>query len=246
VTRPGCVRLKDKDAAWTVFAIDPIAAWLVGLARERPWVMPARLTAGCAAIGVLAAVAFASGREILGALLFQVSFLLDCMDGKLAGVRDTHGPLGAMADVAADIARLGLCATGLAVALTRDGRLVVDGVSYAAALVCLYLAARVAVATIAAARPALAMSEDARAPGYIEVRATPWSILRVAPRRSRLPGTTVDTEAIVFTLGPLLGLPVEALVAAIALDVAYAVAFGLRARYRARHEKRGGNVTMVP
>jgi phosphatidylglycerophosphate synthase len=245
MTRSGCVRLKEKDACWTVCVIDPIAGWLVGLARDRPWVVPARLTAGCAAVAVLAAVAFALGHEVLGALLFQASFLLDCMDGKLAATRDSHGPLGEMADVAADSARLGLCATGLAVALTRDGRLPVAGVSYAAALVCLYVGARVAVAAIAAARPPLAMSQDARRLGMIDVRATPWAILRAARRRSRLPGTTVDTEAIAFTIGPLLSLPVQAIAAAIALDVAYALAFGARAVYRARRDKRAHDVTVV-
>ena len=103
-----------------------------------------------------------------------------------------------------------------------------------------------AVAAIAAARPPLAMSEDARMLGRVELRATPLAILRAAPRRSRLPGTTVDTEALAFTLGPILALPLHALTLAIALDVTYAIAFGLRAIYRARRDKRGEDVTMVP
>ena len=88
------VPLKARDAIWTVTAIDPIAVPLVRLAgrsrasrrtasrwRRRSW---RSSPASRSALGELVA----------GALIYQVSFLLDCMDGKLAKQRAHDQPAG--------------------------------------------------------------------------------------------------------------------------------------------------------
>jgi phosphatidylglycerophosphate synthase len=214
--------------------VDPIAGWLVGLVRDRSLVTPGRLTLLAALVALLSAGCFGWGPTWAAALLFQLSFLLDCMDGKLAHARGTADPLGRVYDVAADAIRLTGCAAGLAVALTQSGHLRVDGVSYAGALVCLYLGIRVSAPAIAAARPPFAVSERGADPGLVLIEATPWQILRRARSRSVVPGTTVDTEAVAFTFGPLLGLPVVALLVAMALDLLYAVVFYARAVGRTR------------
>jgi phosphatidylglycerophosphate synthase len=232
VTAP--VPLKAADAVWTVFVIDPIAVPLVALARDRRAVTPDRLSAATALAALASAAAFASDRLWLGALLFQMSFLLDCMDGKLARVRGTASPAGALTDVAADALRLVACATGLAVALSRDGALTISGTTLAAALVCLYVGVRGGVAAIAQARPAEAVSERGRPRAEVTPRPTPLAVLRCAPRRVQTPGTTVDTEALAFTIGPLAGLPVAGLAVAVAVDLLYAVVFYVRASARTR------------
>jgi phosphatidylglycerophosphate synthase len=228
------VPLKSADAVWTVFVIDPLAVPLVSLVRDSRAVTPDRLSAGTALVALASAAAFASGRLWLGALLFQLSFLLDCMDGKLARVRGTRSAIGALTDVAADALRLAACATGLAVALSRDGALTVSGTSLAAALVCLYVGARVGVAAIAQARPAEGVSDRGRAGDDLLPRPTPLAVLRCAPRRAQTPGTSVDTEALAFTIGPLAGLPVAGLAIAVAVDLLYAVVFYVRASARTR------------
>ena len=228
------VPLKAADAVWTVFVIDPIAVPLVALARDSRAVTPDRLSAATALAALASAAAFASDLLWLGALLFQMSFLLDCMDGKLARVRGSTSPAGVLTDVAADALRLAACATGLAVALSRDGALTISGTSLAAALVCLYIGARVGVAAIAQARPADAVSDRGRAREDLTVRPTPLAVLRCAPRRAQTPGTTVDTEALAFTIGPLAGLPVAGLAVAVAVDLLYAVVLSARASARTR------------
>jgi phosphatidylglycerophosphate synthase len=226
------IPLKARDAWWTAFVIDPLAGWLVGLVRDVRAVTPDRLSAGTAVLALLAAIAFAADRLWLGALLFQLSFLLDCMDGKLARARGRGGSAGALTDVAADALRLAACATGLAVALSRSGALTVSGVSLGAALACLYVGVRTGVSAIAQARPAAAVSERGRAQTDLEVPPSPRAILRLAPRRAQPPGTSVDTEAVAFTIGPLLGLPVVGLAVAAAVDLLYAIVLYVRAARR--------------
>lgn len=228
------VPFKAKDACWTVTVIDPLAGWLVGLVRDRHVVTPNRVTAVATVLAVLAATAFAAERLALGAILFQLSFLLDCVDGKLAQAREQRDPLGAMIDLSADAVRVMVCATALAVALSHARELTVDGVSLSAALVCLFLGAHVAVDTVARSRPASGVSAEGRTRGYLWLPPRPVTILRHAPRRAVAPGSTVDTEALAFTLGPLLGVPVVALGVAVAFDLAWAAVFYARAVARRR------------
>jgi phosphatidylglycerophosphate synthase len=227
------IAVKRNDAWWTAFVIDPVAAPLAFALRDRPIVTPNRISAVSALVAVASAACFAAGALEGGALLFQLSFLLDCMDGKLAGLQGRTDPLGRMADVASDAVRVAFCSTGLAIALARNGEFVVDGIPLAAALVCLYVGVRTAVAAIAIARPAAGISAGGEH-GLLEVEPSPRALLRVAPRRASAPGTTVDTETIAFTIGPLLGVPIVALAIAIATDMAYSIIYVLRAVRRVR------------
>src|SRR3954451_18875249 len=73
---PLALPVKERDAVWTAYVIDPLAAPLVARVRGRRAVTPNRLTLASAVVAVGAAVAFALGPLLAGALLFQLSFLL--------------------------------------------------------------------------------------------------------------------------------------------------------------------------
>ena len=94
--------VKPLDAWWTVLVVDPVAARLVpplvGLRR----VTPTRVTAAAHLLGVVSAVLFVRGHLLAGAVVFEVRFLLDCIDGKLARVRGTSSVLGAELDALGD------------------------------------------------------------------------------------------------------------------------------------------------
>ena len=100
---------------------DPIAVPLVGRVLDRPSVTPNRLTAAAVAVGWAAAAAFAFGATVAGALLFQVSFAIDCMDGKLAASRGTSSRWGGWIDLVGD------ALTTIPCVLALIGRHVVDG-----------------------------------------------------------------------------------------------------------------------
>lgn len=94
--------LHPVDAWWTVLAIDPFAIRLVRLVRPMSWVTPMRLTLTAHALGVLTAVLFATGHLLAAAVLYEVRFLLDCMDGKLARSRGTTSAVGGFLDFVGD------------------------------------------------------------------------------------------------------------------------------------------------
>lgn len=107
---------KQRDAWWTVGLVDPLASRLVWLVQ--PWrsVTPNRLTTLAFAVGIVAAYCFWQadyGWLLLGALLFHLSFVLDCMDGKIARLNGTGSAFGSWLDYVLDRLRVAICAVGL-------------------------------------------------------------------------------------------------------------------------------------
>jgi phosphatidylglycerophosphate synthase len=112
---------KPADSWWTVLVIDPLAVRLVPWLGRRRAVTPSRLTAAGFVIGLLAAAAFVAGQHVAGAILFEIRFLLDCLDGKLARHRGLTSEAGAFADVAGDMVIVGLCYATLTASVLDTG-----------------------------------------------------------------------------------------------------------------------------
>jgi phosphatidylglycerophosphate synthase len=107
---------KDRDAWWTVWLVDPLAARLVRVVS--PWraVTPNRLTVAAFLVGLVAAACFWRGTWgwlIAGAALFHLSFVLDCMDGKIARLNGTGSVFGAWLDYVFDRLRVLVCTVAL-------------------------------------------------------------------------------------------------------------------------------------
>jgi phosphatidylglycerophosphate synthase len=117
--------LKPADAWWVVFVGDPIAIRLVWLLlRVWPWVTPNAITGASLAAGLLAALAFASGWYVTGAIAFQLSFVLDCADGKLARWHRAASPRGEYWDGVVNNLVYGAAVIGLAWQGISDWRVV--------------------------------------------------------------------------------------------------------------------------
>ena len=202
------IRVKGRDCWWTVVVIDPIAGPLVRAVRGAPWVTPNRLTAASVAVALAAAAAYALDRLVVGALLFQLSFLIDCMDGKLAQTRGIRNRYGSYLDGAGDAIRFAACTGGLVGALAAHGAITAGWVTVLAMFPTLHYVRL----TTQNAWP------DRPGGGWVTLPASMRALLRTAPGRLSKPGTTVDTEALAFTIGPLAGLPLEGILAAAALD----------------------------
>jgi phosphatidylglycerophosphate synthase len=107
---------KRRDAWWTVWLVDPLASRLVWLVAPWRWVTPNRLTTLAFVVGIGSAVAFWQGTYgwlLVGALLFHLSFVLDCMDGKIARLNGTGSVFGAWLDYVFDRLRVAACVVGL-------------------------------------------------------------------------------------------------------------------------------------
>ena len=107
---------KKVDAWWTVLLVDPLAVRLVRLVAPYRWITPNLLTWFATALGLGAAVCFAladRGWLIAGALLFHASFVVDCMDGKIARLREMGTLFGAWFDFMFDRLRVVACTATL-------------------------------------------------------------------------------------------------------------------------------------
>jgi phosphatidylglycerophosphate synthase len=107
---------KVRDAWWTVLLVDPIAARLVRLVAPYRWITPNLLTGLATLLGVGSAACFLAQDRwwlVAGAALFHVSFLVDCMDGKIARLNGTGSMFGAWFDFIFDRLRVFMCAVAL-------------------------------------------------------------------------------------------------------------------------------------
>ena len=107
---------KPRDAWWTVLLVDPLAARLVRLVAPHRRITPNKLTVIATVLGLGAAACFAMQTRwwlSAGALLFHLSFVVDCMDGKIARLTGTGSVFGAWFDFAFDRLRVFVCALAL-------------------------------------------------------------------------------------------------------------------------------------
>ncbi|UXI81357.1 MULTISPECIES: CDP-alcohol phosphatidyltransferase family protein [Streptomyces] len=107
---------KKRDAWWTVFLVDPVATrMLIVLARFR-FITPNRVTWAALFIGLASAGFFLLGDSrslLIGALLYHLSFILDCIDGKLARLKGNGTVFGGWLDYVFDRIRVLFCALAL-------------------------------------------------------------------------------------------------------------------------------------
>jgi phosphatidylglycerophosphate synthase len=107
---------KERDSWWTVLLVDPIAVRLTRRLAGVRAITPNRVTLTAFAIGLLAAVCFtraSAGWLLAGAGLYYVSFLLDCVDGKIARLNGTGSIFGMWLDYILDHVRIITCVTAL-------------------------------------------------------------------------------------------------------------------------------------
>lgn len=113
--------LKRIDAWWTVLLVDPLAAPLARRLRDVRWVTPLGLTLAAHALGVVSAVLFAAGWLVPAAVIFEVRFVLDCADGKLARLRGATSALGAFVDYVGDYLVVGANVVALSIGGHAEG-----------------------------------------------------------------------------------------------------------------------------
>ena len=107
---------KPVDAWWTVLLVDPLASRLVRLVAPYRWITPNVLTLIASIFGFGAAACFAVGDRwalVAGGVLFHISFVVDCMDGKIARLNGTGTMFGQWLDFVLDRVRVFFIALAL-------------------------------------------------------------------------------------------------------------------------------------
>ncbi|WP_231618884.1 CDP-alcohol phosphatidyltransferase family protein [Nonomuraea sp. SBT364] len=121
---------KRRDSWWTVYFVDPVACRVALVVANRTRITPNELTVMSLVLGMMSAACLATDRLVAGAVLFYLSFMIDCVDGKIARLKGTGTPFGLWLDYVGDRVRVVCCAAGLAYgqfALTGDVSWVVLG-----------------------------------------------------------------------------------------------------------------------
>ncbi|MGI5118825.1 CDP-alcohol phosphatidyltransferase family protein [Marinactinospora thermotolerans] len=109
---------KKRDAWWTVFLVDPLASRLVVWTANHTNITPNQITFGAGVLGLGSAICFALADWpwlVAGAILFHLSFVLDCMDGKIARLKNNGSVFGAWVDFIFDRIRFFGCMLALLV-----------------------------------------------------------------------------------------------------------------------------------
>ncbi|MEW2131799.1 CDP-alcohol phosphatidyltransferase family protein [Streptomyces sp. NPDC005435] len=107
---------KKRDAWWTVFLVDPLATRLLMVVARFRFITPNGVTWAALFVGLASAVFFLEGDTaslVVGALLYHFSFVLDCIDGKLARLKGNGSVFGGWLDYVFDRVRVLACALAL-------------------------------------------------------------------------------------------------------------------------------------
>lgn len=109
---------KSRDAWWTVLLVDPIASRMIVPIANHTKITPNQLSVLAFILGLGSAYSFylgTYGALVCGALLYHLSFILDCMDGKVARLKGTGTVFGMWVDYTLDRVRVIICAIALTV-----------------------------------------------------------------------------------------------------------------------------------
>jgi hypothetical protein len=115
--------VKARDGWFTTFFVSPYTRFWARWAARRG-LTPNQVTSASMATGALAALLFAGGQRwtaVLGALVLQLSFSLDCVDGQLSRYTQRFTAFGGWLDSTFDRAKEYLVYAGLAVWGARWG-----------------------------------------------------------------------------------------------------------------------------
>jgi hypothetical protein len=115
--------VKSSDGFFTTFFVSPYSRYIARWAARRG-LTPNQVTLASLVVGLLAAAAFAVGERwglVAGAVLLQVAFTTDCVDGQLARYTRQFSKFGAWLDSILDRTKEYLVFAGLAIGASRMG-----------------------------------------------------------------------------------------------------------------------------
>jgi hypothetical protein len=113
--------VKANDGFFTTFFVSPYSKYIASWAARRG-LTPNQVTSISMTIGILAAAIFATGSRpglVTGAVLLQLAFTADCVDGQLARYTRQFSKLGAWLDSIFDRTKEYIVFAGLAVGAVR-------------------------------------------------------------------------------------------------------------------------------
>ena len=189
---------KKRDYWWTVLAIDPVAVPVARAVARRRVMTPDQITILSLVLGLGTGPLYAIGTRwsfVAGAVVYYLSFMFDCVDGKVARLLGTSSARGKALDAMADGLRRASAALGLLWFLIHDADTTVVGLEIA-----------VAFAVLSFYFMDISGAEKGESASGARGR---WSAALARHRLLPTPGMP-DVSAIVYLLGPITTLIVPA------------------------------------
>ena len=200
--------LKPVDAWWTVLVIDPIAVRLLWLlTRTVRKMTPGQITALSFTAGMIGAVMFGRGELIVGGLLYELFFLLDCIDGKLSRIRGLSSYLGSFLDGFVGEVVYAFCIFGMMVHLDSE----------------LALLSGAALLLAKALSNYLNKFYERSEAGVHAAVGVPGQDSFLRRHRLLAPLAFPDRHALLFLIGPIIGFTVEMMAVVAAMEIAIVV-----------------------
>ena len=112
------------DGAYSLLVLRRLSKPLTALAARRGW-SPNAITIASFIIGLAAAVLFSTGQRwalVLGAILLQISLVVDCSDGEVARLTGQYSTIGAWLDASTDRVKEYAAFAGLAIGAAVNGQ----------------------------------------------------------------------------------------------------------------------------
>lgn len=216
---------KQRDSWWTVLAVDRLAIPLAAWVANHTHIHPTAITLLSIATGLTSAWFFYNYNGshaflAVGAILYELCFLLDCIDGKLARLTHRRSKLGGVLDAVGDVFIFSLNLWALVVGYRATALGSID--TYVLGFWILFLFffqfhIRVQIFRM----PVMAEKENNQAVSG-PIRLQGWGrVLRFLDRHrlSYSPVSFVEMATAALFLGPLSGLVLEGLVACIILGL---------------------------
>lgn len=199
---------KKRDYWWTVLAVDPVAVPVTRALARRTRVTPDQITFVSLVLGIATGPLYAAGHRwslIAGAVVYYLSFMFDCVDGKLARSTGKSTDRGKALDAMADGARRASAVLGLLYFLLRDAGTTLLGIEIA-----------IAFAVLSFYFMEISGARRGGPPGGIRGR---WSTALARHRLLPTPGMP-DISAIVYLIGPVTTFVVPAFAVGLTMVVA--------------------------
>lgn len=186
---------KPVDAWWTVLVVDPVAVRVLPALLAVDWMTPNLVTGVAFVAGGVAVALFALGHFAIAAIVYEVRFLLDCLDGKIARVRSLSSPLGASLDRTADSLIVPAAYAALGIALADRHALAHTWSLLPALMACTLTGLELSLELFNSRLPARADREEPPDPNGIRAR--------MARHRLRVLPWTVEVEAAGLFIAPI-------------------------------------------
>jgi phosphatidylglycerophosphate synthase len=226
---PAPIGAKERDYWWTVLVVDPVALPITRVLARRRWFTPDQVTALSLVLGLATGPLYAYGERwslIAGAVVYYLSFMLDCVDGKLARALNISSVRGMALDQMSDSARRASAVLGLFWFLLHDSPTTTN----------LFLLVAFGILSFY-----FMEISGAERPERGDGAGKGWTAALARRRLLPTPGMP-DVSAVVYVIGPIGGFVVPAVAVGLAMVVA-GIAITWARRLRGGGGARGGGGT---